>query len=106
MKKENLKQHFESNFLDGDKMPCKAVTFTDSGAFDVAEYFYKLGRKEMGEEILKGVGDIELAPDKKTMDDVYKIDNKVIAFGYGQGWICKRVEDYIKKLINKPPNRE
>lgn len=40
--RKRIKQHFESNFLDGDKMPCKAITFTANGALDVAEYFYGL----------------------------------------------------------------
>lgn len=53
--REQIKQHFESNFLDGDKMPCKAVTFTDSGALDVAEYFYELAIQAECERLMEKI---------------------------------------------------
>jgi hypothetical protein len=46
-----LKQ-FEQNFLDGDKMPNRETTFTASGGFDIARYFYNLGKEEATKELL------------------------------------------------------
>ena len=46
-----LKQ-FEQNFLDGDKIPNRVITFTASGGFDIARYFYNLGKEEATKELL------------------------------------------------------
>ena len=46
-----LKQ-FEQNFLDGDKMPNRSITFSSSGGFDIARYFYNLGKEEATKELL------------------------------------------------------
>lgn len=53
--KQFITKHFESNFLDGDVMPCKAVTFTAYGALDVAEYFYELAVEAERERIVEEV---------------------------------------------------
>lgn len=49
---------------------------------------YEEGRKEMKSEIMK----IELCPDKKTITQISELENKIQAFGYGQGWTLRKIE--------------
>ena len=46
-------------------------------------------RKKIIEEIMQ----IELAPDTITINKVMNCSGKTEAFGYGQGWILKKIEE-------------
>lgn len=51
-------------------------------------------------EVLESVQEIELAPDKKTLKLLAELDNKSEAFGFGQGWVCNKLDKNIKKILN------
>lgn len=65
----DIKKQFEQNFLDGEKLPDKAVTFSATGGFEIAEYFYKVGREETVREVYNEIEKLPLQyltmPDKK-----------------------------------------
>lgn len=50
---------------------------------------YEEGKREMKKDIMQ----IELAPDGKTLETVDGCSGRFEAFGYGQGWIMKRIEE-------------
>ena len=50
---------------------------------------YEEGKKEFKKEVMQ----IELAPDEKTLETVGDCSGRYEAFGYGQGWIMKKIED-------------
>jgi len=41
---------------------------------------------------------IELAPDDKTIEMIYKTSGRTEAFGMGQGWVCKKIDEIIDSL--------
>lgn len=50
---EKIKEYFEANFLDGDKInDCGGATFTVSGALDVAEFFFNFGKQQTLKEAI------------------------------------------------------
>jgi len=55
---------------------------------DYVDKAYEAGRKDMKKEIMQ----IDLAPDVKTLETVEKCSGRFEAFGYGQGWVFKRIE--------------
>jgi len=95
--REHIKQHFESNFLDGDKMPCKAITFTASGALDVAVYFYELtlqAQKDKIVELIDGQKEVyqayhEIPESCEVGDEKLHMDS-----------CCNEIIDDIINLIN------
>lgn len=50
-------------------------------------------------EVLKSIQEIELAPDEKTLKLLAELDNKTEAFGFGQGWVCNKLEENIEKIL-------
>lgn len=68
-----LKEHLEQNFLDGDKIDdCGGATFTVHGALDIAEYFYELGKKEVNESHIEYEKGLIKDAKQETIDMVLK----------------------------------
>ena len=51
-------------------------------------------------EVLEEIENIELAPDEKTLKLLGELENKTEAFGFGQGWVCEKLNSNIKKVLN------
>jgi 5-methylthioribose kinase len=97
--KETL-ERFDEKFVDKqrgtvdllkDEMP--------NGDFLRADYIKQFITEEIKlarEEIFREVLSIELSADTKTIKTIDDLKTKYEAFGYGQGWIMKKVEELNK----------
>jgi hypothetical protein len=88
--KETLDK-FDKKFVDKKYGGLKSID--DDGKikqFIIEEI--KLAREEIFREVLS----IELSADTKTIKTIDDLKTKYEAFGYGQGWIMKKVEELNK----------
>jgi len=102
MNKEQLKEeakkefdYFDDSLLEDGTIANIEICLTKTQSYALKDFVdsqidkaFEEGRKEMKNEIMK----IELCPDEITITQISELENKIQAFGYGQGWMLRKIE--------------
>jgi hypothetical protein len=81
-------ERFDEEFPKGSRPEVTHLTV----ARDFLKHFISNLITQTREETIKEVLNIELAPDTETIKMVDDFRTKYEAFGYGQGWVMRKVE--------------
>ena len=96
MKQEILKEFkdkFEEGILsDNEGLSCLGGYYF----YDKIEEFISKSLDKAREETIKQLLNIELAVNDKTIKEIDDCKNKSEAFGYGQCWVMRKVEELNK----------